>query len=252
MRSSTAPSGQTSRRPTARRLARAGLIAFTILLAGAQRSAHPVDQAISNSEAARIAHENALIKRQLDLASTQKFYLLLDPRAADLRIMLAGVTMARFAVERVEIGVPGGFSCRAPQPPRAWSDSVWTGAQIDPPRVKDRYEIRVDPNVMGPPPPPPVPLLPEEAYPMPKSYSILFDHGLALEISWPDTTRPEPLFKRLTTDLKDRYHALFLPQRDRLRVRLAMSLQDAAVLYRALPLNSSLLVMIHADEPPKR
>jgi hypothetical protein len=208
------------------------------------------DDAVRN--AARLAHENVLLKRQIDLATGKGFYLALDPQTKKLHVMLAGVTLREYDVQRMQVAVPRVFSC-SPKVPADWVETVWRKGVLDPSRDRDRFEIIAtgDSTTM---PDVPIPPLPEEVYEVPARYWIRYPGGFSIEI------RPET-GTGMKTEALTFWQSLWEPMRkamaeraaaDTEAVRLVLQLNDegAAALYRSLPPDTDFLILYN-PEPPK-
>jgi hypothetical protein len=208
------------------------------------------------ADAARIARENLLLQKELDLASGPDFYMVLDGRDNTLRVMLQGVTLRKYEVRQIRVGVPRVLFRESPAP-KDWQDRIWTDPTLEPPRARDRLEIIAtgDSTTM---PEPPVPLTPEEAFPAPANYRIRYAGGLALEVrsetppaSLPDSLREDTsLLGRLRAWVNQARSVLTDEERDALRVRIVMRNEDAAAIYRSMPPGTRLLVLVHAPAGP--
>jgi hypothetical protein len=226
----------------------AGLVGTTVGFT-ASRAEGPADPA---QAAARLAHENALLKRQIDLATAKGFYLSLDPQARKLDVMLAGVTLREYEVQRMRVGVPRSFSCSG-QVRSDWVEHVWRKGVLEPPRERDRVQIVAtgDSTTM---PDVPIPPLPEQAYKIPPRYFIRYGGGFSIEIrseSGIDSTVARPTFLQsllapLHKSLAERAAA------DTESVRLMLQLPDdgAGALYRSLPPDIDFIIL-YDPEPGK-
>jgi hypothetical protein len=215
--------------------------------------AHAQKEAPSPAAMAARARENRLLQLQVDLASGNDFYLLLDARRRSLRVMLQGVTLRDYEIRELEIGVPRVLF-RKSELPKGWQDHIWSDPQLVPPRARDRLEIIAtgDSTTM---PEPPVPLTPEEAFPAPPNYRIRYAGGLALDIRsetppamLPDSLREDTsILGRLRAWVMEARWVLIEEERDAMRVRVVLRAEDAAALYRSMPPGTRLLVLVHAD-----
>ena len=60
----------------------------------------------STAKAARLQRLNDLLQRQVELADGKEFYLVLDPAASDLTLMLSGAELQRYPVIGLQVGTP--------------------------------------------------------------------------------------------------------------------------------------------------
>jgi hypothetical protein len=186
--------------------------------------------------AASLARRNADYRRLLDLASSDDFYLLLDPERRALRFQYKGNVLYEFAVARIQIGSRRGWWGRG-SPPAGWADSVWTAGRLDPPRKSrlveldtssETYEKQREATLIPP--------TPEEAYPAPPTWRVRYRGGLVLEFTSEnggDSAHRGPfrafgrwlggLFRRGDRD------------GERLRLRITLTGKDADTFYRAIP-----------------
>ena len=163
--------------------------------------------------------------------------------------MLQGVTLDDYAASGLELGVPEVLF--VDRRPRAdWDLEPISKGRLDPERQRDRIEVvapapssRRAPAAEAasprrPPPPPRVPKSAEEAYSVPSPYRIVFAEGVSLEVrSRGEGRRNRSLLRRLADAaglrLSDLGSALGLGSKDRIRLRVTLEAEDAAV---ALPL----------------
>ena len=224
-------------------------LAVLAVLAGAEK------EPPSAGEMARLAHENLLLQRQVELASGVAFYMILDARGRSLCVMLQGVTLRRYEIRDLRLGVPRVLF-RASPPPEGWQDRIWSDPKLVPLRARDRLEIVAtgDSTTM---PEPPVPLTPEEAFPAPPNYRIRYAGGLTLDVRseappavLPDSLREDTsLFGRLRAWVKESRSVLSDEERDAVRVQVVMRPEDAGALYRSMPPDTKLLILVHAAGP---
>jgi hypothetical protein len=227
----------------------AGLVGATVGFT-APRAEERIDP---TQTAARLARENELIGRQIGLATGKGFYLALDPQAKKLDVMLAGVTLREYEVQRMRVGVPRSFSCSG-QVRSDWVEHVWRKGVLEPQRDRDRVQIVAtgDSTTM---PDVPIPPLPEEAYTVPPRYFIRYGGGFSIEIrSETGTgigTQVAPTFWQsllapLRKSLAERAAA------DTESVRLMVQLPDssAGALYRSLPPDIDFIIL-YDPEPGK-
>jgi hypothetical protein len=117
----------------------------------------------------------------------------------------------------------------------------FSGGRLSPARGEDRIEVEApDPANGASPSPPPIPRTAEETYSVPSSFRVAFSEGPSLEVQ---TTggggRNRSLLRRLvdwiSLGISDRVAALRRGARARVRLRVTLSPDDAAALYRSLP-----------------
>ncbi|MBP1606287.1 MAG: hypothetical protein H6Q08_1661 [Acidobacteria bacterium] len=232
-----------------RRWVTRALVASACLsLAACSRS--PAEQQISDAQAAaaRLQRSTAMLQRKIELAASKDFYLLLDPAAPELALMLRGAELQRYPVLGLMLGRPrvawiqrGGH--------RPWRGVVWSGGNLEPPRPV----LRVVQQDGGPsqegeePTAPPVPPTAEERYPVPSRYLIRFDDGLSVEIRPREADAAAGTWARWRTwwgaKWRDVVTAMRPRNRDALRLRVVLNPRDAESLYRALPPDVRLLVL---------
>lgn len=223
------------------------LLAAAILVsapaAAAPKNAPPPDR----EALARLERSVAIRQKQLDLASGKVFYLILDPTKRTLRLYLKAAVLHTWPLERFEVGAPRiAFVSRGL--PDDWVGRVWNKGTLDPARELDRFEM------VAPPPRPdgtettiPIPRLPEEAFPVPARYRVVFDGGLAIEVRPPSAGEGGGFFARVANTLRiwwrDFVRAVSPSPDDRVRIRLVLDREGADSLYRALPPDTALLVL---------
>jgi hypothetical protein len=153
------------------------------------------------------------LRRQIELAEGDSFYLLLDPAASTLTLMYKGAPLRTTPIVRAEVGAPRARRGAGEIGP-VDLEAIWSGGTLDPPRVDLREEIIPPPLETGesvgasdgtsggaqgefldgeqvdltPTPAPTVeevviPKTPEELYPVPLSYLIRFHEGLTIEVA---------------------------------------------------------------------
>jgi hypothetical protein len=189
----------------------------------------------------------ALLRSELALASSEQFYLRLDAGASRLSLRLKGVTLSEYPVAELIRGVPQVLFFER-RPRGDWDLRAFSGGRLSPERERDRLEVIAPAPAAGAsPPPPPIPKTAEETYSVPSSYRISFEEGLSVEVETPGLGRNRtPLQRigdRLSLALSDRAAALGRGADTRVRLRVALSPEDAASLYRSLPPNVSLIVV---------
>ena len=205
------------------------------------------------AQAARLQRANALLQRQIELAGGKEFYLVLDPGASDLTLMLSGAELQRYPVVGLQVGEPRvSWATRRDQ--RRWQDVVWSHGELDPPRQIDRLVIQAAPpgKDAAEPEPPPVPPTPEEMYPVPSRYQVRFDEGWSIEVRPLDADRQAGRVARFRAWWSAKWHdvvaAVFRSDSDAVRLRIVLSPKDAASLYRSLP-PAVRLIVLSQDHP---
>lgn len=189
-----------------------------------------------SGERRRLERENDALRARLELASSDKPYLLLDLGAQRLRLMDGGAVLRDYVVKRAEIGTPTlAFLPRAAEP---WRDVVSEGAKLDPPRHYGRALMLPgaspdDPAEVPVPPPP------EEACPAPPRYLIRYAGGFTVEVTQETGPGPGP-WRALREKVSAVVDATVGDGEPRLR--LVLDAEDAGALYRSFPLDSALIV----------
>jgi hypothetical protein len=212
--------------------------------ASAQKTTAPPPDA---EEAKRLARAVAIRAKQLELASGKGFYLILDPSNGTLRLFLKAAVLHTWKLEGIEVGAPRiAFVSRGL--PHDWEGRIWAKGALDPAREMDRFEL------VAPPPRPdgtetniPIPPLPEEAFPVPPRYRVVFDGGLAIEVRPPSAGESAGFLARAASTIRiwwrDFVRAVSPSPDDRIRIRLVLDREGADSLYRALPPDTALLVL---------
>ena len=199
------------------------------------------------AELSRIASQNALLQKQLELAKAKEFYLILDTQAQTLTMMFRAALLQQYRVEGLEVGVP-----RVVYKPRSdvsqWEGRIWEKGTLDPARALDRVEMQAPPPTKeGIEPEVRVPQTPEEKYPVPSRYHIRFAGGLSIEVRPPNTDSKRGFWARLaegfSTWFADAKAASRSEPTDTVRLHLVLSKKDAESLYRALPPDTKLLAL---------
>lgn len=234
--------GCAQRRSVAVLLLCAGISPAACSRAPAER---PVDARLA--ELARLQHSTAMLQQKLELASGKDFYLILDPGAAELALMLRGAELQRFPVLGLVLGQPR-VAWRLRGADKPWRGVAWSGGDLEPPRPVHRV-VQQDggPGLEnGEPAVPSVPLTAEERYPVPLRYLIRFDGGLSLEVRPREADEDAGAWTRWRAwwgaRWRDAWTALRPGNRDALRLRVVLNPDDAESLYRALPPDVRLLV----------
>ncbi len=205
------------------------------------------------ARAVRLQRLNGFLQRQVELAEGKAFYLVLDPGASELALMLSGAQLQRYSVIGLQVGEPrvSWFARRGSRP---WQDVVWSHGELDPPREIDRLVVQAPPprKDAAEPDPPPVPPTPEEMYPVPSRYQVRFDEGRSIEVRPLDADRQAGRFARFGAWWSAKWHdvaaALFRSDRDSVRLRIVLNPKDAASLYRSLP-PAVRLIVLPQDRP---
>ncbi len=212
----------------------AGSVLLLLTLTGGSQAA-PADPADWRREAAA----NRSLGLELELAKGKPFYLLLDTETPRLRLMLNGVVLEEFPVERLDMGVPERLfvNGRAPDEVR---ERIWKAGKLDPPNRDQRTVIKPpEPNTPEDELKPPEPMTP---IPAPDRYFVKFDGPLVLEVR--SVGSPTSLLGRIVgasqrqlTDL-----AAVVGGGAASRVRVFLQHADAELLYQSLPPETQLLV----------
>jgi hypothetical protein len=210
-----------------------------VTLSGVAGAGSGTSEGELSMDLADLASDNELLRLELELASGKDFYLLLDCEHLRLFVMLSGVVLHEYEVSGLEVGAPRilFFTRRAPA---GWLDGIWTRGALDPARERDRLEIVVNPDGSEKSPAePPVPPAEEQERPVPAPYWIRFEEGYAVEVRAQTPEGEEchnwHLAWRLGMLAKELAGALGVGGRDKERLVISMTEDDAAALYRSLP-----------------
>jgi len=209
----------------------------------------------ASTEVARLQRSTVQLERQLELAGGKEFYLLLDPAASELTLMLRGAGLRHFPVIGLEIGYPRVLWVGR-RDPRTWQEMIWSKGELDPPRPTDRIVITAEAPGKGEeePEPPPIPPVAEELYRVPPRFHIRFSGGLSVEIRPRETDGNAGRFARLRAWWGARWGdvaaALGSSDHDVVRLRVVLKPKDAESLYRSLPPSVRLLVLSGAEQGP--
>lgn len=236
-----------------RRLVNRGLVLAVMVALGAGVPADGAAQdpaANPAQEVARLEAENAALDALVLLAGGKEFYLVLDPASPSLTLMLRGAELRRYALLGLEVGVPRVAFVRRHEP-RPWQGVIWADGRLEPPREVDRLEIIAPApgtsEAAAPETPPAIPPTPEEAYPVPSRYHVLFAGGPAIEIRPREADTSASRWSRVTAwwsaRWRDTVAALRATPDDLVRLRVVLSPEDAGSLYRSLPPGTKLLVL---------
>jgi len=211
---------------------------------------HTMDR---RTEVAQLQRTTDLLQRQVELAAGKDFYLVLDPAASGLTLMLRGARLQRYAVLGLQIGHPR-FAWFGERDPRPVQGVVWSSGELDPPRQLDRLVIQAgEPGKdTGDPATPPIPPTPEERYPVPSRYHVRFADGLSVEIRPREADATVGRWARLRASWSARWRdavaAARASERDGVRLRIVLNPKDAESLYRSLPPAVKLIVLTGARE----
>jgi hypothetical protein len=232
---------------------RTSLAALVAVVAGLSAAACANDEGARPPTAmvervARLQRLNGLLQRQIELAEGKAFYLVFDPGASDLTLMLSGAELQRYPVIGLQVGEPrvSWFGRRDSRP---WQDVVWSHGELDPPREIDRLVVQAPPpqKDAAEPEPPPVPPTPEEMYPVPSRYQVRFDEGRSIEVRPLEADKQAGRLARFGAWWSAKWHdvvaAVFRRDRDGVRLRIVLDPKDAASLYRSLPPAVRLIVI---------
>jgi hypothetical protein len=223
-------------------------LAAVALTAACQRPEAPAASADPRSEAARLLRTNAQLQKQIELAAGTEFYLVLDPKAAGLTLMLKGAPLQRFAVLGLQVGHPRAAWMSA-RDPRHVQSAIWSRGELDPPRQLDRLVIQAAEPGKGEAEqaPPQVPPTPEELYPVPSRYYVRFADGLSVEIRPREADASVGRWARARAAVAEKWHdisaATGASDRDAIRLRITLDPKEAQSFYRSLPPAVRLIVL---------
>jgi len=185
------------------------------------------------------AAANRSLGLELELAKGKGFYLVLDSAASRLRLMLQGVVLEEFPVERLDLGLPERLFVNGAAPDEMRS-RVWSAGALDPPNRDERQVIRVpDPKTPPDELEPPMALPPVAA---PERYFVRFAGPLVLEVR---SAGSSSLLGRLVEAAERRLDDLTAVVKGRTasRVRVFLRDADAELLYQSLPPETQFLVL---------
>jgi len=235
-----------------RRRARCGwglaMVAVGVLAAACTRAPATQKSTDLRTEVARLQRTSALLQRQIELASEKEFYLVIDPAASAVSLMLRGAELQRYPVLGLQIG-HSRVSWVGRHDPRPWQGTIWSNGELNPPRQIDRLVIQAAPpgKDVAEPEPAEIPPTAEELYPVPMRYHIRFAGGLSLEIRPREADANAGRWARLwaswSAKWRDVAAAILTRDRDVVRLRMAMNPKDAESLYRSLPPAVRLIVL---------
>jgi hypothetical protein len=202
---------------------------------------HAAGAAPEAAPAEDLQYRNRVLRQQLDLASGEAFYLVLDATDGSLALMLRGVVLCEYPVSAITIGSRRITFVSRPDE-SDWPTRVWEGGRLEPPRERERVEIQVNPTAPSPAEVPIPPAPTEEK--TPAHYFVRYSGGLALEVVTAEQTDGS-LLSRVYGGLAGRLGEAIqaLRAEDRSRLRVVLGSEDAAMLYRSLPPETKLLIL---------
>jgi hypothetical protein len=182
------------------------------------------------------------------LLSGKFFYVVLDPEARSLRLMLKGAFLEEYPVEEIRVGSPRVLF-RPSKGSDDWSFRVWSDGRLDPPRVQKRIEFTPPDSALALDslqPALPIPPTAEEAYRVPPVYRIRYQEGLTLVVESSADSTGQGTFSRkeiVRSRAEERLRALRASlSNEGPRVLLRMKAENAQRFYRSLPGESFFLV----------
>ena len=224
------------------------MVAVGVLAAACTRAPATQKSTDLRTEVARLQRTSALLQRQIELASEKEFYLVIDPAASAVSLMLRGAELQRYPILGLQVGHPR-VAWVGRHDPRPWQGTIWSSGELDPPRQIDRLVIQAAPpgKDMAEPEPAIIPPTAEELYPVPTRYHIRFAGGLSLEIRPREADANAGRWARLWASWSAKWRdvpaAILTRDRDAVRLRMAMNPKDAESLYRSLPPAVRLIVL---------
>lgn len=232
-----------------RRACAAAAVTLAACLPGTGRlAAQTAAPAPSKEAVAAAARQIDLLEKRVELAQSDQFYVVVDPNANKLILMLHGAVLRDYPIEALQVGTPRVLF-RQRRLADNWQGRIWGDGALVPARAIDRVEIVPPDSTKGdsvqaykPPP------LPEEMYPVPPRYHVRYAGGLSIEV------RPHELdatslkwTQRLRNSWgvwsRDLRAAMAANPEDVVRLRIVMQPEHAASFYRALPPSTRLLVL---------
>jgi len=189
--------------------------------------------------------ETTLLERRVQLAEGKEFYLLLDPRANTLKLMLRAATLREFPVREMVVGTPAVLF-RASALPGGWMGRIWNAGALDPPRDRERVELIPEP-VEEQEKDPVIPPTPEEIYEVPHRYLVRYGEGLTLEFHAEGEDEGTTAWQRFQGGMgawwDDLTIALDPQPSDAIRLKLTLSREDFDTFYRSLPPDTKLMIL---------
>jgi len=194
-----------------------------------------------------LRRQATLLRRELELAAGDEFYLRLDAGTGHLALMLKGVVLDDYPLASLEVAYPRVLFVPR-RPVEDWKLRPASAGRLQPARERDRIEVVAsEPAPDASPSPPPIPPTAEESYSVPSRYRVEFAEGLSLEVGAPGAGRNRSWLRKALDRLQLRWQdlraALSRAAADRVRLRVELSADDAAALYRSLPPEVRLLVV---------
>ncbi len=190
-----------------------------------------------------LEEESESLRRRAELAGQEAVHAVLDLSVPRLRLMYGGAVLRDYEISRVELGEPAIAFLPAP------SSAEWRNRIMEldamKPRRHHRRELIEAPEPGGPPPVPVVPPDPEQAIPAPPRYLLRLKGGVSIEIAREDGTLPsawDRLISRARMKLLDLGDIVLRPRSARLR--LVMPAGESDALYRSLPAETKMLVVL--------
>jgi hypothetical protein len=204
----------------------------------------------AKQEVAALVRDNAALEKRVELANGNQFYLLLDPAAGTLKLMLQGAVLRDYSVQGLEVGSPR-VAFRSRNLEAGWTGRIWSQGNLDPARDREREHVQIPDSTLvtadSVAPKLKMPLLPEEIYVVPHRYHVRYEGGLSLEVRPMDLDESASFWKRTRAGIAAWFHdcraAVAKHPEDVVRVRLILAPLDAASLYRALPPDTRLFVL---------
>ncbi len=224
-----------------RRAPNVSLVTVTALSVALGSTPSP-DSAVA--ETLRLERQNERLKRQLELASSEGLYLLLDVERRALRLFDGGALLRQYSVTAIETGRPEVFFVDR-ELPADWQTRIWSQGQIVPRPEWRRLVIEAptspleEAEIEARIPPPK-----EEVFPAPPSFAIRYDGGLLLEIVPRQGAAGQGNARKRLANVAG---ALGLGTHDALRLRLSLDAADVGALYRSLPPDTRFSLL--ADDP---
>jgi hypothetical protein len=199
---------------------------------------------IAADDVQRLRQENDSLEKQFELATSNAFYLVIDPSAARLTLAYRGTTLRQFPILEAEVGVPRvafvDWGVR-----RDYVGIIWSGGRLDPQRPSDRVEFKVS-GAGSPNEPPAAPEPPEIAIPVPATYLLRYEPGLVIEVDRAgDSSNAgwRRVLNRWRARGRNVLAALSPSERKLIHLRMVLTTADADSLYRSLPPDTRLLIV---------
>ena len=227
-----------------------GRAAALVLLLIAAPARAKDDQTEAKLEVSTLLRDNSALEKRVELANGNEFYLLLDPTAGTLKLMLQGAVLRDYSVQGLEVGSPR-VAFRSRDLEGGWTGRIWSQGNLEPARDREREHVQIPDSTIvtaeSVAPKPKMPLLPEEIYVVPHRYHVRYEGGLSLEVRPMELDESASFWKRARAGLLAWFHdcraAVAKNPEDAVRLRLILAPTDAASLYRALPPDTRLFVL---------